>query len=119
MLPRFNIFAPPVSNSDDGAAVPASFTVPVIAALLFISSGCENGLELEQFAGSRSLDAGISHSWSSDLTVQGGVIHLEILHDQMPVADESVVNWVQAAAGAVSAYFGRFPVRDIRIVISA
>jgi len=47
----------------------------------------------------------------------GGQIDLTILYGNLSVSDDSIVNWVQNAAKAVTAYFGHYPARQLRIVI--
>src|SRR4051794_8157337 len=51
------------------------------------------------------------------LNVGGGEILLRIAPGELRVSDEALRAWVAASAKAVAGYFGRFPVRKVRITL--
>lgn len=52
------------------------------------------------------------------LTERNSSIDLTILSGNVKVSDASIVKWVQSAAIAVSNYFGRYPVKRLRITVA-
>jgi len=52
-----------------------------------------------------------------DVTVGGGTIHVSFASDDFDVARSALLDWVTAAARAVTAYYGTYPVADARIHI--
>ena len=48
----------------------------------------------------------------------GGVIDIVLPKERSPIPDDAIVEWIHNAADAVTAYFGRFPVRQVTITIS-
>ena len=61
--------------------------------------------------------AGVPRAESSTLRVAGGEIQIEIGEGPLDVSRAELMTWISTAAGAVTAYFGRFPVSRYRILI--
>ena len=53
----------------------------------------------------------------NDLDVPGGVIHVAFAPGEIALPKEKVLDWVRTSAKAVAAYYGRFPVRELKLLI--
>ena len=53
----------------------------------------------------------------SDLDVPGGVIHVAFAPGDIALPKEKVLDWVKASARAVATYYGRYPVRELKLLI--
>ena len=53
----------------------------------------------------------------TDLDVPGGVIHVAFAPGNIALPREKVLDWVRTSAKAVSAYYGRFPVGSLKLLI--
>jgi len=53
----------------------------------------------------------------TDLDVPGGVIHVAFAPGEIALPAEKVLDWVKTSARAVSTYYGRFPVSELKLLI--
>jgi len=53
----------------------------------------------------------------TDLDVPGGVIHVAFAPGEIALPTEKVLDWVKTSARAVSTYYGRFPVGELKLLI--
>lgn len=52
-----------------------------------------------------------------DLDVSGGVIHAAFAPGDISLPKDKVLDWVRTAARAVSTYYGRFPVKSLKLLL--
>jgi len=53
----------------------------------------------------------------TDLDVPGGVIHVAFAPGEIALPADKVLDWVKTSARAVSTYYGRFPVSELKLLI--
>jgi hypothetical protein len=53
----------------------------------------------------------------TDLDVGSGVIHVAFGAGEFALPREKIIEWIAASANAVSTYYGRFPVKSLRLLI--
>jgi hypothetical protein len=53
----------------------------------------------------------------TDVEVSGGVIHVGFAPGELALPREKILDWVKASAKAVSTYYGRFPVKSLRLLL--
>jgi hypothetical protein len=53
----------------------------------------------------------------TDLDVPGGAIHVAFAPGEIALPNEKVLDWVKTSAGAVATYYGRFPVKELKLLI--
>jgi hypothetical protein len=53
----------------------------------------------------------------TDIDVAGGVIHVGFAPGELALPKEKILDWVRTSAKAVSAYYGRFPVKSLRLLL--
>jgi hypothetical protein len=53
----------------------------------------------------------------TDVEVSGGVIHVGFAPGELVLPKEKILDWVKASAKAVSTYYGRFPVKSLRLLL--
>jgi len=72
-------------------------------------------------ASSRPQTAGTLHSSASfspaPIKIGGGTVRIEFAPGNLDLPVTKLIAWVSAAASAVTDYYGRFPVREARILI--
>ena len=56
-----------------------------------------------------------SNSQESILHIEGGEIEITLPDEPMAVSSAQLMDWIKTAAGAVSEYYGRFPVRHLTL----
>lgn len=54
---------------------------------------------------------------STDIDVEGGVIHLAFAPGPLALPKATIVEWVTRSAKAITTYYGRFPVKSVRLLI--
>ena len=54
---------------------------------------------------------------TTDLEVPGGVIHVAFAPGDIALPREKVLDWVKISARAVAAYYGRYPVSELKLLI--
>lgn len=52
----------------------------------------------------------------TDLEVPSGVVHVAFAAGELALPKERILQWVAASANAVSIYYGRFPVKSLRLL---
>ena len=52
----------------------------------------------------------------TDLEVPGGMIHVGFAPGDIVLPKDKILDWVKASAKAVSTYYGRFPVKSLRLL---
>jgi len=68
------------------------------------------------FAGARPTSC-LAYQTTQSFLSYGSTITVHIEPEPPPVSEAAVLAWVRTAARAVSAYYGRFPVSDVRVMI--
>ena len=58
-----------------------------------------------------------NRAWNSSLTVGGGEIDINVDQGRLEPSHEDFLKWVHDSACAVATYYGRFPVKELRLVI--
>jgi hypothetical protein len=53
----------------------------------------------------------------TDIDVSGGVIHVGFAPGDIALPKDRILDWVKTSARAVSTYYGRFPVRSLRLLL--
>ena len=53
----------------------------------------------------------------TDLDVPGGVVHVGVAPGELALPKDRLLDWVKASAKAVSIYYGRFPVKSLRLLL--
>ena len=53
----------------------------------------------------------------TDLDVPGGVIQIAFGPGEIALPKEKVLDWVRTSAKAVATYYGRFPVKELKLLI--
>lgn len=53
----------------------------------------------------------------TDLEIPGGMIHVGFAPGDLVLPKEKILDWVKASAKAVSTYYGRFPVKSLRLLL--
>src|SRR3978361_1762848 len=53
----------------------------------------------------------------TDIEIGGGIIHVGFAPGEMTLPREKVLDWVRMSAKAVTAYYGRFPVEQLRLLL--
>src|ERR1700752_1664722 len=53
----------------------------------------------------------------TDLEVPGGIIHVAFAPGDFTLPNEKFLNWIRMSARAVTAYYGRFPVNSLRLLL--
>ena len=53
----------------------------------------------------------------TDIEVPEGVIHVAFAPGEIALPKEKILNWVRASAKAVSMYYGRFPVKSLKLLM--
>lgn len=53
----------------------------------------------------------------TDIDVPEGVIHVGFAPGEMALPKEKILDWVRMSAKAVAAYYGRFPVQSLRLLL--
>ena len=53
----------------------------------------------------------------TDIDVQGGAIHVAFAPGDIALPMDRILDWVRASARAVSTYYGRFPVKSLKLLL--
>jgi hypothetical protein len=53
----------------------------------------------------------------TDLEVPGGMIHVGFAPGDLVLPKDKILDWVKASAKAVSTYYGRFPVKSLKLLL--
>ena len=52
-----------------------------------------------------------------DLDVAGGVVHVAFAPGEIALPRDKVLDWIRTSARAVSTYYGRFPVKSVKLLL--
>lgn len=74
-------------------------------------------LVLLAITSTRSCAATTNRAWNSSLTVGGSEIDINVDRGGLEPSHEEILKWVHDSACAVATYYGRFPVKELRLVI--
>ncbi len=80
------------------------------------AAGFPSGL-IGQFPGSHRAPWNSPVASSEAVQVSGASIQIDVGPGNLDVKQEDVVRWVEAAASAVSIYYGKFPVARARVLV--
>jgi hypothetical protein len=53
----------------------------------------------------------------TDLSIPGGVVHVGFAPGEFAMPKDEILDWVKTSARAVSVYYGRFPVRSLKLLL--
>jgi hypothetical protein len=53
----------------------------------------------------------------TDIEIAGGAIHVGFAPGELALPKERILDWVRTSAKAVSTYYGRFPVKSLRLLL--
>jgi hypothetical protein len=53
----------------------------------------------------------------TDLDVPGGVVHVAFAPGDMALPKEKILDWIKTSAKAVATYYGRFPVKSVKLLL--
>jgi hypothetical protein len=94
--------------------------VALVAASLTAAGGfwsCANA-QSELMRGDRMPYEAFDRLPKTDLDVPGGVIHVGFAPGELALPKDKILDWVKASANAVSIYYGRFPVKSLRLLLA-
>ena len=91
-------------------------TVIVIACLQSTAWAAEENLA-EKFLGPRMPYTAFDQLPATELKVAGATFKIAYAPGELTVAQTTALDWVRKSAEAIAAYFGRFPVASVRILI--
>jgi hypothetical protein len=92
----------------------------LVAALLAALAGALPFLadaQTEYMRGNRMPYDAFDKLLKTDLDVPGGVIHVAFAPGEIALPKEKVLDWVRTSANSVATYYGRFPVRELKLLI--
>jgi hypothetical protein len=101
-------YAPPIR----AIALAAAFTAALATAFPFLADA-----QSEFARGDRMPYNAFERLPKTDLDVPGGVIHVGFAPGEIALPTEKVLDWVKTSARAVTTYYGRFPVSDLKLLI--
>ena len=85
-------------------------------ALLSLFSSCANS-QSEFLLGDRMPYDAFERLIKHDIDVDGGVIHAAFAPGDIALPKDTVVGWIRTSARAVSIYYGRFPVKSVKLLL--
>ena len=89
----------------------------VIAALLAGTLAFRAEAQSEYMRGNRMPYDAFDRLPRTDLEISGGAIHVAFAPGDIALPREKVLGWIRMSARAVSTYYGRFPVRSLRLLL--
>jgi hypothetical protein len=89
----------------------------VAAALLAGALATRTNAQSELMRGDRMPYDAFDRLAKTDLDVPSGVIHVAFAAGDLALPKPKILEWVAASAKAVSTYYGRFPVRSLRLLL--
>ena len=100
---------------------PSAFRWIVLAAIVAIASqaaiSSPSRAQSEFMRGNRMPYDAFDRLEKTDLEVPGGVIHVAFAPGEISLPREKVLDWIRRSAKAVSAYYGRFPVTSLKLLL--
>ena len=89
----------------------------VLAALLASAVSFRADAQSEYMRGDRMPYDAFDRLSKTDLEIGGGTIHVGFAPGEMTLPREKLLDWVRMSAKAVTAYYGRFPVDSLRLLL--
>lgn len=89
----------------------------VVAALIASVVSFRAGAQSEYMRGDRMPYDAFDRLPQTDVKVSGGTIRVAFAPGDMTLPAEKVLDWVRMSAKAVTAYYGRFPVTSLRLLL--
>jgi hypothetical protein len=100
-----------------GGAFRWSATVAVLAALLAGALSFRADAQSEYLRGDRMPYDAFDRLAKTDIDVPGGTIHVAFAPGDVALPEENLLGWIRASARAVTAFYGRFPVASLRLLL--
>jgi hypothetical protein len=98
------------------AGVIRSIALSVVALLLGGAFAAPAHAQPELMRGDRMPYDAFDRLAKTDLDVPSGVIHVAFATGELALPKEEILQWVAASAKAVSTYYGRFPVKSLKLL---
>ena len=89
----------------------------IIAAMLVSVVSFRADAQSEYMRGDRMPYDAFDRLPKTDLDIAGGAIHVAFAPGDIALPKEKVLDWIRMSAKAVSAYYGRFPVSSLRLLL--
>ena len=89
----------------------------VLAAMLASVLSLRADAQSEYMRGDRMPYDAFDRLPSTDLDVSGGIIHVALAPGDFMLPKEKLLGWIRMSARAVTAYYGRFPVASLRLLL--
>ena len=89
----------------------------IIAAMLVSVLSFRADAQSEYMRGDRMPYDAFDRLPKTDLDIAGGAIHVAFAPGDIALPKEKVLDWIRMSAKAVSAYYGRFPVSSLRLLL--
>ena len=89
----------------------------ILAAVLTLACGTTSRAQSEFLRGEGMPYAAFDRLPKTDVEVPEGVIHVGFAPGEMALPKEKVLNWVRTSARAVATFYGKFPVRSLRLLL--
>jgi predicted metalloprotease with PDZ domain len=93
-----------------------SIVLSVVAFLLAGAFGAPAHAQSELMRGDRMPYDAFDRLAKTDLDVASGVIHVAFAAGELALPKEKILQWVATSAKAVSTYYGRFPVKSLKLL---
>jgi hypothetical protein len=94
-----------------------SITVALLAALLAGVLSFRAAAQSEYMRGDRMPYEAFDRLPKTDVEVSGGTIHVAFAPGDIALPKERLLGWIRMSARAVTAYYGRFPVTSLRLLL--
>lgn len=88
-----------------------------VAAILAGAVTFRAGAQSEYMRGDRMPYDAFDRLPKTDLEMPGGTIHVAFAPGEIALAREKLLDWIGMSARAVTAYYGRFPVNSLRLLL--
>ena len=98
-------------------AVRWSVAGAVLAAILASTLSFRADAQSEYMRGDRMPYDAFDRLAKTDLEVPGGTIHVAFAPGDIALPREKLLDWIRMSAGAVTTYYGRFPVASLRLLL--
>ncbi|WOH67725.1 hypothetical protein [Bradyrhizobium sp. BWA-3-5] len=92
-------------------------TAAVMAAMLAGAMSYRADAQSEYMRGDRMPYDAFDRLPKTDLEIGGGTIHVAFAPGEMALPREKLLDWIRMSARAVTAYYGRFPVSSLRLLL--
>jgi hypothetical protein len=89
----------------------------IITAMLATTIAFRADAQSEYMRGDRMPYDAFDRLPRTDLDIAGGSIHVGFAPGEMTLPKEKILDWIRMSAKAVTAYYGRFPVSSLRLLL--